>query len=105
MPRENIINSLRGGRRCSSQPNVSKSLKRDFDLVSPTSPENIVTLSAMRALLKETMAPVIADLDDLKASAQFTTEKLDEIPSLSEINEQNGKRKHRLKKQAGKVRG
>ena len=84
MPRENIISSLRGGRRCSSQPNFSKALKRDFDSVSPTSPENIVTLSAMRALLKETMAPVIADLDDVKASAQFTTEKLDEITSLSE---------------------
>ena len=79
--------SSRGGffsvRRSSSQPNVSKAAKRDHDSVAPASPEG-VTLGTIRTLLKESLAPITADLVELKSSAKFTTDKLDEIGLLSQ---------------------
>ena len=77
----------RGGifsaRRSSSQPNVSKAPKRDFDMVSPASPKGNFSLSAFKSLLKESLAPLTADLDSLKSSAKFTTDTLAEIGALT----------------------
>ena len=101
MSRRITTGGLRGERRSSSQPNVSKALKRDFDSVSPSSPENSLTLSSMRQLLKETMAPVTADLEGLKVSAKATSDQLKEITTLTKkvscLEKENSDLKAKLK--------
>ena len=83
MPTDSGKHNIRGVHRSSSQPNVSKALKRDFNLVSPTSPENQITLSNFRSLLQEAIGPVTADLNQMKVSLQFASNKLNEIKALS----------------------
>ena len=74
------IASLRGGRRDSVSAKVAK---RDFGMVSPPSPENQVTLSNIQILFKEELVPITAELDELKKSAEFTSNKLEEITALN----------------------
>ena len=59
-----------------STPNISKSLKRDFDLVSPDSPEGYIISAELRKILKESLQPITDELADVKASLNYTSEKL-----------------------------
>ena len=65
-----------------STPNISKSLKRDFDLVSPDSPEGYIISAELRKILKESLQSITDELADVKASLNYTSEKLDEIMAL-----------------------
>ena len=58
-----------GGSTPSVSQSCAKSLKRDFELVSPTSPETPVTMSNIRALFVELLVPISTDLEDVKKSS------------------------------------
>ena len=50
-----------------------KALKRDYQLVSPTTPEGQVTLCNIRALLKEAIEPLADDLEQVKQKLDAIT--------------------------------
>ena len=58
-------------------------MKRDFELVSPTSPEIQLNLTGIRQLLKEELEPITDDINKIKESLHFNSEKLDEIATLN----------------------
>ena len=62
--------------------NPAKSMKRDFELVSPTSPEIQLNLTGIRQLLKEELEPITDDINKIKESLHFNSEKLDEIATI-----------------------
>ena len=60
-----------GGSTPSVSQSCAKSLKRDFELVSPMSPETPVTMSNIRALFVELLVPISTDLEDVKKVFNF----------------------------------
>ena len=72
--------------RGDSTPGASKSLKRDFELVSPESPEGYITSASMRNMLKEHLQPISKELTELKKSVNSNAEKIDEIMNLKKSN-------------------
>lgn len=75
--------SVRGGRKDSASARA-KMIKRDFEMVSPASPENPpVTLANIRMLFKEELEPINMEFEDLRNSISFNSAKLDEIANLS----------------------
>ena len=80
------LDRLRSGperERRSSVPD-SKALKRDHNQVSPNSPESAITLTSIKTLLKEALAPITDDLNELKKSVDFTSDQLKIVTSLEE---------------------
>ena len=60
----------------------NKAPKRDFDCVSPPSPDMAVTLAGMRKLLKEELLPIDNELKEVRKSLQDTSDKLDEMTKI-----------------------
>ena len=54
----------------------NKALKRDFDCVSPPSPEMAITLASMRKLLKEELTPIDNELGEVKKNIKFYNKKV-----------------------------
>ena len=95
------------GRGKSTSSGISKQLKRDFELVSPASPDSPLTMAGIRELLKEELRPVAADLDSLKKSIDFATDKLDQIEALGkqvkDLESANKLLSHTIQKQDRKI--
>ena len=72
--KKGVSSNPKGGKRDNAGTST-KTLKCDFELVSPPSPEGQVTLTRIRALLKEHLQPIHAELDELKTSVQSATKK------------------------------
>ena len=90
-----------GGRRVGA-PVESKVQKRDYTLVSPTSPESPVTLAGIFNMLKEQLDPLRADMDQVKESLDFTSEKLDVLSQfaskIDDLKKKNDDLSEKLKK-------
>ena len=71
--------SDRSGKKNSTQPPNSKSLRRDHSQVTPDSPDSPVSPSSLRVLLKEAISPVTQELDGIKRSIDANSKKLDAI--------------------------
>ena len=91
---------VRGGRK-GSVPDSSKVMKRDYSLVSPTSPESTVTLTNIKMLLQEALEPVTEDLNQLKKSVKFATDQLKTVTLLgkkvAELQKNNSELTNQLK--------
>ena len=90
-----------GGRRVGA-PVESKVQKRDYTLVSPTSPESPVTLAGIYNMLKEQLDPLHADMDQAKESLDFTSEKLHVLSQfaskIDDLKKKNDDLSEKLKK-------
>ena len=56
--------------------------KREFECVSPTSPEMAMSMSNLRKLFDEKLTPVTIDLNELKRSVLSQSNKMEEIMNL-----------------------
>ena len=90
-----------GGRQVGASVEI-KVQKRDYTLVSPTSPESPVTLAGIFNMLKEQLDPLRADMDQVKESLDFTSEKLDVLSQfaskIDDLKETNDDLSEKLKK-------
>ena len=83
MSLDRMKTGVRGGKK-GSVSNSSKVMKRDYSLVSPTSPESTVTLTNIKMLLQEALEPITEDLNQLKKSVEFATDQLKTVTLLGE---------------------
>ena len=92
--------SDRTGKKSSSQPPNSKSLRRDHSQVTPESPDSPVSSTSLRVLLQEAISPVTQELDGIKRSIKANSRKLDAIAQLTtrctELETENASLKKRL---------
>ena len=66
--------------RTGSTSSAPKAPKREYELVSPTTPEGQVTIGNIRSLLQEAIQPLVTDIADLK-------QKLDDIGAAEKKSE------------------
>ena len=84
MPGNSSLFGARGGKGDINTTSTAKSQKRDYDLVSPPSPEGQLTLTNMRALLKEAMDPIYIELDAVKCKLEQVTTVNERVTNLEE---------------------
>ena len=83
MSQRNTGTSGKGsGKGHSTSTASNKHQKRDFELVSPASPDSPVTMAGIRELLQEELQPIVTEMDNLKKALENTSTKLDEIEGL-----------------------
>ena len=90
----------KGTKQGSFQP-PSTSQRRNYELVSPTTPEGPASLPSIRAMFHEFLEPVKWDLDLVKGTVEATSAKL-EIAVLTQkcvhLEAENVALKYKLKK-------
>ena len=72
----------RGG-RSGSAPADSKQAKREYALVSPTTPESPATLRGIVNLLKDELQPLRADIEGVRDTLNINSGKLDLLSNLA----------------------
>ena len=78
-----ISTSVCGGKK-GTLVESSKILKRDYTLISPSSPEGTVSLANIRSLFKEELVPINNEFDHLQKSVEFTSEQMKDLVLLNE---------------------
>ena len=91
----------KGTKQGSAQP-PSRSQRKNYELVSLTTPEGTASLSSIQAIFHEFLEPVKWDLDLVKGTVEAISAKLDEMAILTQkcvsLEAQNVAVKDKLRK-------